>query len=43
MSRGMAIVTFESAEHAVMAKTKYHGKVVDGSAYILLSYLMEFC
>ena len=31
MSRGMAVVTFESTEHAALARSKYNGKVVDGS------------
>ena len=32
-SKGMAIVTFARPGDAALARSKYHGKIVDGSEY----------
>ena len=32
-SKGMAIVSFQRKEDAVLARTKYNGKIIDGSEY----------
>ncbi len=34
----MAVVTFQRATDAVLAQSKYNGKVIDGSKFLLIHF-----